>query len=90
MIKQGNSDTYPETIVISNGFFQCRYNILPSVREDIEGKETSYNYDYIEVKELSEALILNALTENEYKDTPESVVKSIMDYKEENGLSVTL
>ncbi len=84
-MKQGNSDTYPEEIVASNNFFQCRYNILPSVREGIEGNRTSYNYDYVEVKELSEALILDALVENGC-NTPESVMQSITDYQGENGI----
>ncbi len=86
MTKQGNSDTYPEMIVVSNGFFQCRYNILHSTKEDIDGNEIpSYNYDYIEVKELSEPLILDALAENGCKNA-ESVMQSIIEYQKENSI----
>ncbi len=55
MIKQGNSDTYPEMIVISNDLYQIRYNIHEVIKEDkLKGKHTSYDYDYIEVDEINE------------------------------------
>ncbi len=81
MIKQGNSDTYPEIIVISNDFFQCRYNITEAVKEEIDGEtHRSYNYDYIEVKELTEASILDALVENGCSDDLEVVAQSFMEF----------
>ncbi len=87
MIKQGNSKGYPEMIVVSNGFFQCRYNITSSTKEDIDGSERLlHSYDYVEVRELSENLILDALTENGCKESSETVMKSIMEYREKNGI----
>ena len=65
MIKQGNSDTYPEMIVVSNDFYQIRYNIHEVTKEDeLKGKHTSYNYDYIELTEVSDMNINLELEKN--------------------------
>ncbi len=65
MIKQGNSDTYPEMIIISNDLYQIRYNIKKITKEDeLKGKHTSYNYDYIELSEISDSNIDAELKKN--------------------------
>lgn len=69
MIKQGNSDTYPEMIVISNDLYQIRYNIKEVTKEDeLKNKHTSYNYDYIEVQEVFDSIIDLELDKNEVKE----------------------
>lgn len=72
MIKQGNSDTYPEMIVISNDLYQIRYNIHEVTKKDeLKGKHTSYDYDYIEVDkidEFSETIIDRELEKNEVRE----------------------
>src|SRR4030043_2068089 len=59
--KWGNSDVYPKTIVMSNGYFQCRYNIQKVNKTDEFGTRTVYDYDYIELKEINRQNILGAL-----------------------------
>jgi hypothetical protein len=85
VIKQGNSDTYPEIIVISNDLYQIRYNIHEVIKEDeLKGKHTSYDYDYIEVKEISDSGIDMELKKNEVeKDEDRKKMRDvILDEKE--------
>jgi len=64
-VKQGNSGTYPEMIVISNDLYQIRYNIHKVTKEDeLKGKHTSYDYDYIELTEVSDMNINLELRKN--------------------------
>lgn len=50
--KTGNADNMPETIVLSNGYYQCRYNISKREIDDESknGTKTVYDYSYIELK----------------------------------------
>ncbi len=69
MIKQGNSDTYPDIIVISNDLYQVRYNIQEVTKGDeLKSKHISYNYDYIEMDEVSDSNIDLELEKNEVKE----------------------
>ena len=65
MTKQGNSDTYSEIIVVSNDLYPIRYNIHEVIKEDeLKGKHTSYDYDYIELTEVSDMNINLELEKN--------------------------
>ena len=80
--KTGNSDTAPEIIVMSNGMYQCRYNVKPYKKKDMDGKiQTGFSYDYIELKSISENTITDALIENNQECDQTEVIKSIVDYR---------
>jgi len=74
--KTGNSDHNPEIIVLSNNYCQCRYNIAAD-------PNNGYSYDYIEVRELTEDVMKNALIENGQKCDPNEVSEMIMDRKDD-------
>jgi len=76
--KTGNSDTQPAAIVMSNGFYQCRYNIMPYEKE-IDGEiRSGYTYDYIELKYIDGNTIGDALIENNQECDQAEVIKSIV------------
>ncbi|MFH1526132.1 MAG: hypothetical protein ABIG69_05675 [Bacteroidota bacterium] len=76
--KTGNSATEPAVIVVSNNFYQCRYNIVP-YKKIVDGETVSgYSYDYIELKEVSEASIEEALTKNGQSCDHKTVIELIL------------
>ena len=86
-MKTGNSNNYPKVIEVSNGFFQCLYNIKESIRKSIDGKEcTTYDYDYIEVQNLTENEITGGLLKNGYQGDSADVVSQILEYQKKNEI----
>ena len=86
-VKQGNSATYPEMIVISNDLYQIRYNIHEVIKEDeLKGKHTSYSYDYIEAKEITSASIDLELQKNGVKEDADrkKMIEVILGEKEKH------
>jgi len=80
--KTGNSATEPAVIVVSNNFYQCRYNIVP-YKKIVDGETVSgYSYDYIELKSISENTITDALIENNQECDQAEVIKSIVSEKD--------
>ena len=76
--KTGNSVSMPEIIVLSNDMYQCRYNVEP-YKKTVGGETVSgYSYDYIELKEVSESAIEEALTKNGQSCKQAEVIKSIV------------
>ena len=76
--KTGNSATEPAVIVVSNNFYQCRYNIVP-YKKIVDGETVSgFSYDYIELKSISESAIEEALTKNGQSCDQAEVIKSIV------------
>jgi len=76
--KTGNSVSMPAVIVMSNNFYQCRYNIVP-YKKTVDGETVSgYSYDYIELKEVSEASIEEALTKNGQSCDHKTVIELIL------------
>lgn len=73
---KSNSDTYPELTAQSNNKTQVRFNIIESVKEDMEGKtRTSYDFDYVEVEgEVSRAKIISAIIGSVYDSNAEFAV----------------
>lgn len=83
--KIGNADYVPETIIMSNGYYQCRYDVSSREFEDESGTRTVYDYSYIELKSLNEAEILAALVENGYSGGNESgIIEDILAYYQDN------
>ena len=81
--KTGNSVSMPEIIVLSNGMYQCRYNVKPYKKKDMDGNiQTGYTYDYIELKSISENTITDALIENNQECDQAEVIKSIVSEKD--------
>jgi len=78
--KWGNSDTLPKTVERSNGYYQCRYNIRKVKRSDEFGTRTVYDYDYVELKEVTEQSIQKALIENECKEDVRSISPIILEF----------
>ena len=64
----GNSDTYPEIIVKTNGKTQVRFNIVETTKEDINNESRiCYNFEYVEIEgELSRNKIISAIINNSY------------------------
>ena len=78
--KWGNSDTLPEIIVMSNGYYQCRYNIRKVKKSDEFGTRDVYNYDYIELKKVSEQEIKDALIENDCREDVRNISPVILEF----------
>ena len=74
---KSNSDHYPELVKSSNGKTQIRYNIIETIREDMDGStRTSYDFDYVEVDgEVTKEKIVEAIVLAETpKLEPEPIV----------------
>ena len=77
--KTGNSVSMPEIIVMSNGMYQCQYNVEPYKKKDMDGNiQTGFSYDYIELKSISENTITDALIKNNQECDQTEVIKSIV------------
>ena len=73
---KSNSDHYPELVISSNGKTQIRYNIVETIREDMDGStRTSYDFDYVEVDgEVTKEKIVEAIVLAETPKEPEIIV----------------
>jgi len=72
----------PEIIVMSNGMYQCRYNVEPYKKKDMDGNiQTGFSYDYIELKSIDGNTITDALIENNQECDQAEVIKSIVTEK---------
>src|SRR4030042_1594815 len=78
--KWGNSDTLPKTVERSNGYYQCRYNIQKVKKSNEFGTRIVYDYDYIELKEISDQSIQKALIENKCKEDVRSISPIILEF----------
>jgi len=84
-MKTGNSDNYPEIIVRSNNYYQCRYNIKQVEKVfDVDNiNKISYDYEYIELKELNDNDIKFSLLENKCDENKiNDVINIINNYYE--------
>lgn len=73
---KSSSDHYPELVVSSNGKTQIRYNIVETVKEDMDGKSRmSYDFDYIEIEGdvTKEKIVESILIEEAPKPEPEPI-----------------
>jgi len=78
---KGNSDTYPEIVILSNGKKQVRYNILETIKEDMIGESRlSYDFDYVEIEgEVTRDKIIIAIISNIYlKDDEVALINNEM------------
>jgi hypothetical protein len=84
-MKTGNCDNYPEIIVRSNDYYQCRYNIkqVEKVFDFDNTNKISYNYEYIKLKKLDDNNIKFSLLENECDENKiNDIINTINKYYE--------
>lgn len=65
---KGSSDKYPKIVVKSNGKTQVRYNILETIKEDMNKEpKTNFDFDYVELEgEMKRENIISAIINNVY------------------------
>ena len=86
-MKKGNSDYYPEIIIRSNNYYQCRYNIKETYTiDDYDEERKTFNYDYIELKNVNNHNITEALIEDGCDEYIVDIVNNIMIEKVKQGI----
>lgn len=68
---KSSSDQSPAITEKSNGKIQVRYNITPFTRTIMDKEQSGYDYDYVEVGELTRAKIIDAIISNIYDKSAE-------------------
>jgi hypothetical protein len=73
---KSNSDHYPELVISSNGKTQIRYNIVETIKEDMDEKpRISYDFNYVEIEgEATKEKIVEAIVLAETPKEPEIIV----------------
>lgn len=83
--KWGCTDSYPDRIVVSNGFYQCRYSVTKETHIDsFLASKIYYRYDYIELKKITKSNIEFALMANLCNSNIIDISTIIIDYYNKN------
>lgn len=82
MLHNSSSDSYPDLVAKTNGFFQVRHTITEREIEEMDGKKrTVYDYEYADVLIFEYGNIVDAIINTHYgKDAEISLInKAIAD-----------
>lgn len=72
MLHNSCSDSYPDLVVKSNGFFQVRHTITEREVEEMDGKKrTVYDYEYAETYLFEYGAIVDAIINTHYEKDSE-------------------
>lgn len=79
-MRTGNSDSYPEKMVISDNKKQFRFNIIPFEKEIMGVIHKGFSYEYIELDgEITRSKLIDAIISNVYsKDAELSLINNVI------------